>query len=319
MRPKIFLGGAMTDWWERGYPGGPMVKVAGFPRPLYPPDAADHGKTPSSDGPDVVAYKRGVSRAGRFPWAAFDDSFSNGFSHGKSGNVGETGVAGVQRQQHLDATGWIGEKTFNTLRSIVIPQGLPHAGEPALDQIAVNLINDAWDLFAGSEPESDGKGTVRSAALARAISQLGITESPTGSNNNKYGEWYRMNGVPWCAIFVSWCYELGAGDVKQDSPSFKAGVNYSYCPYVVSDARAGRNGLQTTDDPILGDLVVYDWEGNGEYDHIGLFEEWTNGTSQFNAIEGNTSTSNNSNGGQVMRRSRSRGAQGTVFVRVAEP
>ena len=55
----------MNEWWESGYPGGPMVKVAGFPRPLYPPDAARYGKRPSIDGPDVEAYKRTVSRAGR--------------------------------------------------------------------------------------------------------------------------------------------------------------------------------------------------------------------------------------------------------------
>ena len=30
----------MSDWWEKGYPGGPMIVVKGFPRPLYPPDAA---------------------------------------------------------------------------------------------------------------------------------------------------------------------------------------------------------------------------------------------------------------------------------------
>jgi CHAP domain len=285
----------MTWDYEHAYPGGPMVKVPGFPRPCYPPDAAAHGKTPSVDGPDIVAYKRTVSRAGRWPWQTFDEAFSNGFSHGKSGNVAETGVAGIQRQQHLDATGWIGEKTFNTLRSIRIPEGLPHAGEPAMDAAAVNLIGDAWELFAGSEPPPDPAGSLRAAALDQAIGELGMKESPPESNHQPYGVWYGMDGVPWCAIFVSWCFE-------------QAG-----------DARNRRNGLQTTDDPIPGDLVVYDWGGDAIYDHIGIFERWTSGTSQFNAIEGNTSASNNSNGGEVMRRSRSRGGQGTVFVRVAEP
>lgn len=139
------------EWWEKGYPGGPMVKVKGFPRAVYPPDAAAKGKTPSVDGPDIVAYKRCVSRAGRWPWQAFDDTFSNGFSHGRSGNVGESGVAGVQRQGKLDPTGWIGEKTFNLLRSIRIPEGLPHAGEPAMDAVAVGQINDAFELFSAPE------------------------------------------------------------------------------------------------------------------------------------------------------------------------
>jgi hypothetical protein len=298
-----------------------MVSVAGFPRPLYPPNAKQHGKTPSMDGPDIVAYKRTVSRAGRWPWQSFDDSFSNGFAHGTSGNVGETGVAGVQRQGSLEDTGWIGEATFNLLRSIRIPQGLPHAGETAMDATAVNLISKAWMMFGGHEPEPEPTGTVRAAALTRAISQIGVKESPPDSNNNKYGQWYGMNYQPWCAMFCTWCYELGADDIAQDSPSFVKGSCYSYCPYIVGDARAGKNGLLTTDDPIPGDLVVYDWgsSGDGVYDHVGLFEKWTSGMTQFQAIEGNTSMSNNSNGGEVMRRARDRYAQGTVFVRVAEP
>src|SRR5215471_2218161 len=36
--------------------------------------------------PDVVAYKRTVSRAGRWPWQPFDDSYSNAFAHGTSGD-----------------------------------------------------------------------------------------------------------------------------------------------------------------------------------------------------------------------------------------
>jgi hypothetical protein len=104
------------------------------------------------DGPDIEAYKRTVSRAGRWPWQTFDQDYSNNFAHGKSGNVPETGVAGIQRQQKVDDTGWIGEKTFNTLRSIVIPEPLPHAGEMAMDATAVKLINEAWDRFGGHEP-----------------------------------------------------------------------------------------------------------------------------------------------------------------------
>lgn len=308
------------SWWEQGYPGGSMVVVAGFPRPVYPPDAAQHGKTPSVDGPDVVAYKRTVSRAGRWAWAAFDDTFSNGFAHGKAGgNVADSGVAGIQRQQHLDATGWIGEKTFNTLRSIRIPEGLPHAGEPAMDATAVKQINDAFRMFEGHEPAPDQKGTLRQAALELSYTQLGVKESPAESNNNKYGVWYPMNYQPWCAMFTTWCYVCAAEEMGVKSPSLVRGQRYSYCPYIVADARANRYGLRTTDDPVPGDLVVYDWGGDTIYDHVGLFERWTSGQTYFDAIEGNTSMSNNSNGGEVMRRNRSRYGQGTVFVHVAEP
>lgn len=306
----------MSDWWERGYPGGPMVKVAGFPRPLYPPDANRHGKKPSVDGPDVEAYKRTVSRAGRWMWAAFDDSYSNAFAHGAGPNVRETGIAGVQRQQHLDATGWVGEKTFNTLRSIRIPDDLPHAGEPAMDALAVVLVDEAWFRFGGHEPDPRA-GTVRQAALTRAVSQLGVTEQPPGSNIVEYSDWYGMVG-PWCAMFVSWSYELGAADTGRDSPAFVRGERYAYCPYIVADARANRYGLTTTDDPVAGDLCVYDFQGDTVSDHVGIFEKWTGGRT-FDAIEGNTSVDSDSNGGAVMRRSRDAFSTPVVFVRVEEP
>src|SRR4051812_16798741 len=307
----------MTDWWEHAYAGGPMVDVKGFPRPLYPPDASAHGKRASVEGCDVVAYKRTICRAGRWgDWdpQLWDESYSNGFAHGRGPNVQDTGVAGVQRQQDIDDSGWLGEKTFNTLRSIRVPHG-PHEGEMAMDAYAAELIDEAWDRFGGHGPDSSS-GTVRRAALALAVTQLGVKESPADSNQVKYTSWYGMVG-PWCAMFVAWCFEKN--DVSQ-SPSFAQGSRYAYVPYVVSDARAGKNGLRTVDvdDVVPGDLVCFDWSWDGEYDHIGIFEEWVPGTQTFDAIEGNTSTSNNSNGGQVMRRARSVGQQGTVFVRVNE-
>lgn len=301
------------NWWENPYKGGPMVAVKGFPRPLYPPDAAEKGKKPSVDGPDVEAYKRTVARAGRWQWQPFDQAFSNAFSHGKSGNVGETGVAGVQRQQNLNDTGWIGEATFNLLRSMRCPPG-PHVDEMCMDARSVELINQAYKMFGGKEPPPETKTSSAKTRLKIAQGQLGVKESPANTNQTKYGSWYNMNGEPWCAIFITWCDQTGG----VPSGSFQKGNYYSYVPYVVNDARMGIHGLKITSDPQPGDLVCYDWSRDGEYDHIGVFEKWTGGRT-FQAIEGNTSTTDNSNGGQVMRRQRDAGAQNTVFVHVKEP
>jgi hypothetical protein len=293
-------------WWEQGYPGGPMVGPP-FIRPLYPPDANQKGKQPSEDGRDVQAIKRAVSRGGHWPWQSFDNAFSNQFSHGKSGNVSQNGLAGVQRQNGIDASGWMGEGTYNLLRSARIPPGLPNAGESLLDAQAIDLLEGYAASIAGGK-------TLRQAALAKAIQQIGYKESPSGTNGNMFGSWYGMNYEPWCAMFVTWCFETSGG-----SPSFEKGSRYSYCPYVVSDAKAGRNGLSLATDVKPGDLVVYDWARDGVPDHIGIFEEWTGGRI-FNAIEGNTSIDNNSNGGEVMRRSRDAGGSAQItFVRVAEP
>src|SRR4029077_8867180 len=262
----------MAEWWQRGYPGGPMVAVRGFPRPCYPPDAAP-GHKPSVDGPDVEAYKRTVSRAGRWPWQAYDQAMSNAFSHGKSGGaVKDSGIAGVQRQQKIQPTGWVGQETFNLLRSIVIPEGLPHAGEHAMDARSVELINAACDRFGGKEPQPGGTSAAE-ARLKQAVTQLGVKESPANSNKCKYTEWYGMVG-PWCAMFVTWCDQLGG----KATTVFGKGTYYAYVPYIVSDARLGKRGRSVTSSPKPGDLVCYDWSWDGEYDHVGVFEAWAQGS-----------------------------------------
>jgi len=300
----------MAEWWEKANPGGPMV---GPPmcRPLYPPDAATRGKKPSVDGDDVIAIKRAVSRSGHWPWGTFDDSYSNNFSHGKSGNVRDNGLAGLQRQNGIDATGWMGEGTYNLIRSARIPNGLPHAGEPLLDQIAIDILEE----YENKPPGLGGGGeTIRLRALAYAQSYIGYKESPSGTNGNMFGSWYGMNYEPWCAMFCTYCFEH-VSDGK--SPAFVKGSRYAYCPYIVNDAKAGKYGLRVTKDPMPGDLVVYDWHFDGLADHVGIFE--SGNSSAWVAVEGNTSTSNNSNGGEVMRRNRSSGEAAVTFVMVSEP
>jgi hypothetical protein len=289
-----------------------MVAVLGFPRPLYPPESAPK-YDPSANGPDVEAYKRTVSRAGRWPWQAYDQAYSNAFSRGKSGgNVGDSGVAGVQRQGGISPdTGFVGKETFNLLRSIIIPEGLPHAGEHAMDAHSVELVNQAWNRFGGDPAPEPPSGDAGRARLDKAITQIGTKESPSNSNMTKYGEWYGGNGQPWCGYFVSWCDQTG----WSPTASFDPGRAYAYVPYIVSDAQLGKNGLSITSKPKAGDLVCFDWDFEGVFDHVGIFEEGS--PSSFRTIEGNTSPSDNSNGGEVMRRSRSTSEAAIVFVRVA--
>jgi hypothetical protein len=292
------------------------VKVP-FPRPLYPPDAKSYGKKPSVDGPDIVALKRALCRGGRWgDWDpdSWDDSFNNAISHGNGPNVKNTGLAGFQRQQHIDDTGWFGQKSFDNMRyALISDPSAPHYGEPLFDGGCVQLINEAYEMFGGHEPDDQGE-TLRVNALHKAKSQVGYAEG--ANNDNKYGAWYGMNYQPWCAMFCTWSFETTG-----NSPAFVKGSRYSYVPYIVGDARNGRNGLKITGDPIAGDLVCYDWDWNEEFDHVGIFEKWIGG-GQFYAVEGNTSPDSGgsqSNGGGVYRRDRLASTQNTVFVRVAEP
>lgn len=305
------------DSKPKGHPMEPGVWPG---TPLYPPDAAP-GHTPTKDSPLAIAVKRWAAHLGAWPWdpESWDDSYSNAISHGKSGDPDRAGVEAIQRWSGtLDATGWFGEKTFNFARSVLIPQGRSHAGEPAWDSVCVQLTQQALDAATPPAPTQ----AVRDRALKLATGELGTKESPPGSNMQKYGAYYGENGVPWCAIGMTWAYlEAGHTIGKTFQTVKQAGSNdrYDYVPYIVSDARNGRYGLSVTTSPIPGDLVCFDWNWNGEYDHVGMFEKWQDGKTVFSAIEMNTSTSDNSNGGEVMRRSRNVNSQGTVFVRVHEP
>ena len=86
------------------------------------------------------------------------------------------------------------------------------------------------------------------------------------------------------------------------------------------DARNYSNGLAVTKDPIPGDVCLFDWQGDGVFDHVGLFVEWQNrDQGAFSSVEANTGIGNDSDGGMVMRRDRNIRSASILFARVAEP
>ena len=159
---------------------------------------------------------------------------------------------------------------------------------------------------------SKGKQTpLRVAALANLRKHIGDKESPPRSNRVAWAsEWYGVIG-PWCAMSVTRAY------VDAGSKAFVRGQRYAYVPYIVNDARAGANGLAITHEPQPGDVVCFDWDGDGVADHTGLFERWTGGN-DFRSVEGNTSADDagsQSNGGMVAERTRHK-SQVVAFVHV---
>jgi hypothetical protein len=178
---------------------------------------------------------------------------------------------------------------------------------PSLDSFLHGLEQPSSEMVkrTAAREKKAAQTPLREKALAEAKRHLGVKESPAGSNVVLFSRWYGLTG-PWCAMFTTYSY------VNAGSKAFVKGSRYAYVPYIVADARAGRNGLQVIREPKPGDVVCYDWDG-GVADHVGLFEKGT--AASFTAIEGNTSLGNDSNGGEVMRRSR-QGSQVEAFVRV---
>ena len=150
-------------------------------------------------------------------------------------------------------------------------------------------------------------------ALAEALRHVGVRESPPGSNRTPFGAWFGVDGVPWCAIFASYCYDVGAGVVLcrgwHGAGVYPRGV--AYVPTLAAWLRATGRAVEQ---PQPGDLAVFDWDG-GLPDHVGLVVRAGAGGALV-TVEGNTGVGNDANGGEVMRRTRSR-AQVTVFGRVA--
>ncbi|UBF26693.1 CHAP domain-containing protein [Kovacikia minuta CCNUW1] len=136
--------------------------------------------------------------------------------------------------------------------------------------------------------------------LSIAARQIGITESPPDSNMNKFGAWYGMNGVPWCAIFVSYCFSVAGLRLPITTEK-----GFAYCPFGVDWFKDQRRWFNT---PQVGDVVFYNWSGDGIADHVGIVES-INADGSVVSIEGNTDIGNEGNGGKVMRRTRGKSVQ----------
>lgn len=140
----------------------------------------------------------------------------------------------------------------------------------------------------------------REDVLAKARADIGYSrwnDPETGTKFGRHfaydlgwGSYYAANGVPYCGMATSCWFEW-------------AGVKCPGLPgaYTPTMAQEGINaGCQISKyDAKPASVVYFDWELNGEIDHVGICE--VNNGSYLTTIEGNT------NNGQVARRTRSFG------------
>ena len=137
--------------------------------------------------------------------------------------------------------------------------------------------------------------TGRDVALL-AATQVGISESPPGSNNVRYNTWYygrevSGGGYPWCMVFVQWVFNRAGVPLPARTAS---------CGALMRAAQM--SGEWVTEDYRPGDVLIYDFPGGAATDHCGIVETVTD--SGVVAIEGNTGSGSDADGGQVQRRSR---------------
>ena len=113
------------------------------------------------------------------------------------------------------------------------------------------------------------------AIVEVALTQLG------NEGGQPYWSWYGFDGrVEWCACFVSWCADQCGYIESGIIPKF-AGC--------VDGANWFKGNGQWQDrsyEPSAGDIIFFDWEGDGETDHVGIVEKCENGV--VYTIEGNS-------------------------------
>ena len=122
-----------------------------------------------------------------------------------------------------------------------------------------------------------------------ACGQLGVTESPAGSNRTKYGKWMGLDGQPWCMSFVQWCFHQAGTPLPHKTGSCSALLNW----YQKNRPEC------VVKDPQPGDIAIF------TFGHTGIVERALPGSVM--CIEGNTShgqSGSQDNGGGVYRRQR---------------
>lgn len=111
--------------------------------------------------------------------------------------------------------------------------------------------------------------------------QIGIKEAGENKvkfNTDYYGSPVQGSQYPWCCAFI-WdgFFQTGL------SSKFCDGAKTAYCPYVMEWAKAHNKFFKGNYK--RGDLLLYDWNGDGVADHIGFCTYWS-GEYAY-AIEGN--------------------------------
>lgn len=146
--------------------------------------------------------------------------------------------------------------------------------------LSLIMASSAFSIPAYAVSESDMKSKVVSVA------QNEVGYEGTGSYS-KYGEWYGYQGA-WCTTFVLWCFNKAGENlgVKLYGKIVPSGGN---CNSMISwYSNRGRYHRRTSDyTPKKGDLVFFDWSGNGSSQHVGIVKSVSGST--VKTIEGNCS------------------------------
>lgn len=148
----------------------------------------------------------------------------------------------------------------------------------------------------------------RADFLATIAGELGYCRWDDPAPGSKYGRWYAdLTGDSdyvageYCAMGTSWAMsQVGLRC---------SGFPGAYCPAILAVARAA-GACRNPHDAAPGDVIMFDWNGDGEVDHVGVCE--VNAGGYLQTLEFNTVLDGRS--GCVARRTRSWGSVAACIV-----
>lgn len=123
-------------------------------------------------------------------------------------------------------------------------------------------------------------GRAFTAGGNQAIVEVALTQ--VGNQGGQpYWSWYGFDSrVEWCACFVSWCADQ-CGYIESGLVPKFAG-----CVDGANWFKSNGKWQDRTYEPKTGDIIFFDWEGDGTTDHVGIVEKCENGT--VYTVEGNS-------------------------------
>lgn len=178
------------------------------------------------------------------------------------GNIVETETTVTQTYLYITVS-------HKTAEEMADKYGFNEEQRQQLSELLAEENNSLWSAVLYGITIGDGE------IVTVALSQVG------NAGGEPYWSWYGFDGrVEWCACFVSWCADQCGYIESGVIPKFAGCVNGSQW---FKDRGQWQDGGFT---PEAGQIIFFDWEGDGETDHVGIVERCENGI--VYTVEGNS-------------------------------
>jgi cell wall-associated NlpC family hydrolase len=189
---------------------------------------------------------------------------------------------------------WLKEEREKQAEQQRVLEALQREEERKKNETTENFSSGMYQAVSSSTSAFGNLGISKAAmaVLQSAAKYNGYVEG--AGNRTKFGAAFGADGQPWCGSFVNYVFKSVGVDIPR----------VVYTPDGAQSFKDMNRWASRAVSPQAGWVVFFDWQNDGQIDHVGIVVG-VNSDGSVKTIEGNTSPSNQSNGGQVMVRNRS--------------